>query len=329
MSSLVKSGGPAVFAPSSRPGLAGCAILALVIVLTPAFVSSDYVLRVVALVWIMSLAAVGLHVTMGLAGQISLGQAGFFAIGAYASAVLPVRFGIPPILTPFVGCTISALVAYLVGRPILRLKGHYLAIATLGFSLLVSLAATNEVQFTGGPDGVAVPRITFGSTVLDRPETWYWISGGLLWCGTALVVLLRQSPSGRAMRAILDSEVAAASAGVDVAARKLEAFVTAAVFGSVAGSTLALMNGFITPEAAGFLTSVELVAMVVIGGSASAFGAIVGAALLTILPQVLASFHDYQDLGLGLLIMLSMIYLPDGIAPTLSRLAERVIRRWR
>jgi branched-chain amino acid transport system permease protein len=144
--------------------------------------------------------------------------------------------------------------------------------------------------------------------------------------GVAIAMVLRDSPTGRALRAILDSEVAAASMGVDVARRKLQAFVIGSAYAAVAGSTLALMNGFITPDLAGFMTSVEFVAMVVIGGAATPFGALVGAALLTLLPQLLASFHDYQDIAVGLIIMLSMIFLRQGIVPALSQLLRRAAK---
>jgi branched-chain amino acid transport system permease protein len=308
---------------ASGAGWRALALLVLIVALLPVVAGSSYVMRIAALVWIMGLAAVGLHILMGMAGQISLGHAGFFGIGAYASAVLPARYGVPVVVAAAGGIVLAGLIAYLVGKPILRLKGHYLAIATLGFSLLIGLVITSEVALTGGPDGMDVKRLGIAGFALESPSTWYWISAALMVAGVAVAMVLRDSPTGRALRAILDSEVAAASMGVDVARRKLQAFVIASVYAAVAGSTLALMNGFITPDLAGFMTSVEFVAMVVIGGAATPFGALVGAALLTLLPQLLASFHDYQDIAVGLIIMLSMIFLRQGIVPTLGQLLRR------
>lgn len=293
------------------------AVLALVMVVVPAFASSEYILRVVALVWITAVAAVGLQILMGMAGQISLGHAGFFGIGAYVTAILPTRYGFPPIVAVLLGVLASMLVAWLIGKPILRLRGHYLAIATLGFSLLVGLVATGEAALTGGPDGMDVQPLQVGAFDLVSTRVWYWISCVVLLLCTWVATVLRHSPTGRALRAILGSEVAAASMGVDVARRKLQAFVIAATFAALAGSMLALMNGFITPDVVSFMMSVEFLAMVMIGGAASAFGAIVGAGLLTLMPQVLASFYDYQDAVIGLVIMLSMIFLRRGIVPTL------------
>jgi branched-chain amino acid transport system permease protein len=310
----------------SGVGWRALALLVLIVVLLPVVAGSSYVMRIAALVWIMGLAAIGLHILMGMAGQISLGHAGFFGIGAYASAVLPARYGVPVMVAALGGIALAGLIAYLVGKPILRLKGHYLAIATLGFSLLIGLVITSEVALTGGPDGMDVKRLSVAGFALESPSVWYWISAALMIAGVAIAVVLRDSPTGRALRAILDSEVAAASMGVDVARRKLQAFVIGSVYAAVAGSTLALMNGFITPDLAGFMTSVEFVAMVVIGGAATPFGALVGAALLTLLPQLLATFHDYQDIAVGLIIMLSMIFLRQGIVPALGQLLRRAVK---
>jgi len=310
----------------SGAGWRSLALLVVIVALLPVVAGSSYVMRIAALVWIMGLAAIGLHILMGMAGQISLGHAGFFGIGAYASAVLPARYGVPVMVAALGGIVLAGLIAYLVGKPILRLKGHYLAIATLGFSLLIGLVITSEVALTGGPDGMDVKRLSVAGFALESPIVWYWISAALMIAGVAIAVVLRDSPTGRALRAILDSEVAAASMGVDVARRKLQAFVIGSVYAAVAGSTLALMNGFITPDLAGFMTSVEFVAMVVIGGAATPFGALVGAALLTLLPQLLASFHDYQDIAVGLIIMLSMIFLRQGIVPALGQLLRRAVK---
>ncbi|MDQ4136038.1 MAG: branched-chain amino acid ABC transporter permease [Pseudomonadota bacterium] len=294
--------------------------LALVIVLLPLVFPSTYYFRVAALVWISALAAVGLNVLMGQAGQVSLGHAGFFGIGAYAVAVGPAHLALPSWLSLLLGALLSGGLAFLVGRPILRLRGHYLAIATLGLGVLIAMVITTESRFTGGPDGMRVARLTLFDWRVTGSETWYWIAGGALLLGSWLALNLEDTPTGRAFRALHDSEVAARVAGIDVARYKLRAFVTAAVYASVAGSILALMNGFITPDQAGFLHSVELVTMVVLGGLGSVAGAIVGAAVLVTLPQVLTVFHEYEHLLLGLIIIVAMIFLRQGIVPGLMGL---------
>jgi branched-chain amino acid transport system permease protein len=301
-------------------------LLAAVIGLLPLLFPSGYYFRVAALVWVSALAAVGLNVLMGQAGQVSLGHAAFFGIGAYAVAVGPAHLGIPSWAAVLIGAFISAALSYLVGRPILRLKGHYLAIATLGLGVLVALAITTESRWTGGPDGMSVPRLTLFGWRVTGSDVWYWITGGLLVVGTWVALNLDETPTGRAFRALHDSEVAAQVVGVDVARFKLQAFVIAAVYASIAGSLLALMNGFINPDQAGFLHSIELVTMVVLGGLGSIVGSIVGAALLVTLPQALTVFQEYEHLMLGLIIIASMIFMRRGIVPTLSAALARRAR---
>lgn len=294
------------------------AILAVVIAVLPLVFPSSYYFRVASLVWVSALAAIGLNILMGQAGQVSLGHAAFFGIGAYSVAIGPAHLGIPSWASLLLGALLSAVLAYLVGRPILRLKGHYLAIATLGLGMLVALIITTESQWTGGPDGMSVARLTLFGWRVTGSDTWYWVTGALLLIGTWLALNLDETPTGRSFRALHDSEVAAQVVGVDVARFKLQAFVIAAVYGSIAGSALALMNGFINPDQAGFLHSIELVTMVVLGGLGSVVGSIVGAVVLVTLPQVLTIFHEYEHLLLGLIIIVSMIFMRNGIVPTLS-----------
>jgi branched-chain amino acid transport system permease protein len=218
----------------------------------------------------------------------------------------------------FVGAALSGLVAYLVGRPILRLKGHYLAVATLGFGILVFILLTNEAGWTGGPDGMTVPRLSLFGWSVRGAATWYWITAVGFLLAATLAYNLIDSPAGRALRAIHDSETAARVLGVDVARMKLIVFIVSAVYASVAGSLLALLNGHITPDAAGFLRSIELVAMVVLGGMGSVIGSLVGAAVLVMLPQLLTFLHDYEHMVLGLVIMGVMIFMRAGIVPTVA-----------
>jgi len=297
--------------------LPAVAVAAIVVVL-PLLFPSMYYYRVAALVFIFALAVVGLNLLMGFAGQVSLGHAGFLGIGAYAVAIGPVHFGLPSWLCLLAGAVISGAVAFMVGRPILRLKGHYLAVATLGFGLLVAIVLTNEAGWTGGPDGMNVPTLALFGWRARGSGTWYWIAGLTFVVGFLLARNLMESPTGRALQAIHDSEIAACVLGIDVASKKLTIFIISAVYASVAGSYLALFNGLVTPDVAGFLRSIELVAMVVLGGMGSIFGSLVGAVVLVVLPQVLTIFHEYEQALLGLIVMVFMIFLRRGIVPSLA-----------
>lgn len=299
------------------PRLVSLVFVTVVVAVLPLVFPSSYYLRVASLVWTSGLAVVGLNLLMGLAGQVSLGHAAFLGIGAYAVAIGPTHLGVPPIPSALAGIALSALVAWIVGKPIFRLKGYYLAVATLGFGLLLALVLTSESAWTGGPDGMPVERVELFGWRVTGALTWYWITGVALIIGVALALNLEASPTGRALRALHDSEVAASVVGVDAARLKLTAFVVAAVYAATAGALLALMNGFVTPDTASFMHSVEFVTMVVIGGMGSVVGALVGAAILVALPQALTVLQEYETAVLGLLIMVFMIFLRQGIVPGL------------
>jgi branched-chain amino acid transport system permease protein len=282
--------------------------LVVVIAVLPLLFPSAYYFRVAALVFIFAIAALGLNLLMGFAGQVSLGHAGFMGVGAYAVSIGPTHLG----------AALSALLAFVVGRPILRLRGHYLAVATLGFGVLLTIVFTNEAQWTGGPDGMAVQQLVIIDWTLRRITTWYWVLAVSFLLSAVIALNLIDSPTGRALRAIHDSERAARVLGVDVAQKKLTVFVISAVYASVAGSFFALINGYITPDVSGFLRSIELVAMVVLGGMGSIVGSLAGSAVLVILPQALTIFRDYEHAILGLTLMAVMIFLRRGIVPSLS-----------
>ncbi|HET8973198.1 MAG TPA: branched-chain amino acid ABC transporter permease [Pseudolabrys sp.] len=299
--------------------------IAAIFVSVPWFFPSAYYYRIGVLVFIFALAVAGLNLLMGFAGQVSLGHAGFLGIGAYSVAIGPTHLGMPSWFCLFAGAALSAAVAFFVGRPILRLKGHYLAVATLGFGLLVAIVLTNEAGLTGGPDGMTVPRLTLFGWSVRGSDAWYWISGTTFIGGFVLALNLMGSPTGRALQAIHDSEIAAQVLGIDVARKKLTVFIISAVYASVAGSYLALFNGHVTPDVAGFLRSIELVAMVVLGGMGSILGSLVGAGLLVVLPQALTIFHEYEQALLGLILIVFMIFLRRGIVPSVAA----VIFGWR
>ncbi|MFZ5689807.1 MAG: branched-chain amino acid ABC transporter permease [Pseudomonadota bacterium] len=298
-------------------------IVAAIVAALPFAVTSTFYLRIGALVFIFSLAVLGINLLMGFAGQVSLGHAGFFGIGAYAVAVLPTHFAVPSWIALIAGVVVAGVLAFLIGRPILKLKGHYLAVATLGMGILIAMVFTNEARFTGGPDGMPVPRLELFGWRARGSEAWYWISGVTLVLAALLAVNLIDSPTGRALRAIHDSEVASRVLGIDVARYKLIAFVLSAIYAAIAGAYLALFDGLVTPATAGFLRSIEFVTMAVLGGLGSILGSIVGAALLTILPQMLTVFHDYEHIALGAIMIVFMIFLRAGIVPSLASLFRR------
>jgi len=299
------------------PRTGGIALLAAVILLLPLVLANNYWYEVAILVGINAIVCVGLDLLIGYAGQISLGHAGFFGLGAYGSAILTARYGWPPAGALAATTAGVALLALAVGRPILKLKGHYLAMATLGMGIIISIVVVTEDGLTGGPDGLCVPAFTLFGLAVTRERAWYWIVGGTLIAAVWIALNLIESPAGRALRALHGSEVGAQVSGIDATRAKVGIFVISAVFASLAGSMTAHYSGFITPGKVGFFHSIELVTMVVFGGMASTFGAVIGAATLTLLPQLLTALKEYEMVVFGAVMIATMVFMPRGFLPSL------------
>ncbi|OJX74371.1 branched-chain amino acid ABC transporter permease [Magnetospirillum sp. 64-120] len=301
----------------------GMALLALVMAVSPLGFANAYYYDVAVGALFNAMICVGLNLLIGYGGQISLGHGAFFALGAYASAIGTSRWGLPPLAALAGGGALVGLLAFALARPILRLKGHYLAMATLGVGMIIYIVLKTEAQWTGGPDGVGVDPLTLAGFTLATDRQWYWLGAGLLLLVVWLALNLVESPVGRALRAGHGAQVGAEVVGVDTSHYKVLMFVVSAVVASVVGSLFAHKNGFITPDIAGFHHSIELVTMVVLGGMASIFGSVLGALLLTVLPQMLAGFDDYEAMIFGAIMMGTMIFLPKGLLPSLIALIRK------
>ena len=304
------------FFTRSRHG--GLLVLALVLAILPLFLTNAFYYDVAIRISLNAIVVIGLNLLMGYTGQISLGHAGFYGLGAYASAVLTTHYGWPPLAALAAGAVATGLLALLLARPVLKLKGHTLAMATLGLGIIISIVINNETQWTGGPDGIGVSAFSVAGLDIAGEKSWYLVCAVLLLLVTWLALNLIDSPVGRALQAIHGSEVAARVVGVDTTRFKVRVFVLSAVIASIAGSISAHYIGFITPNLAGFFHSIELVTMVVVGGMASVFGSIIGAALLTILPQLLSSFEGWETVVFGVILMATMIFMPKGLVPSLA-----------
>ena len=296
----------------------GLYLVVLILLVLPFVVPNSFYLDLVIHMGINAVVVLGLNLLIGFAGQISMGHAGFLGIGAYACAVLPTHFGWHPAAAVAAGAVAAGALAALVARPIFKLKGHYLAMATLGLGIILNIAMRNEASWTGGPDGMSVPPMELWGHALDSDQQWYWVVAALLCVSVWASINLINSPFGRALRALHGSEVASQVVGVNIVRYKVAIFVLSAVFASLMGSITALYVGFVTPNVADFFHSIELVTMVVIGGMASVYGSLIGAVLLTALPQALATFEGWETVAFGAILMLSMIFLPKGLVPTLA-----------
>ncbi|WP_269496056.1 branched-chain amino acid ABC transporter permease [Castellaniella sp. S9] len=296
----------------------GLAVLVVILAVMPFIVPNSYYLDIVIRMCINAVIVLSLNLLVGYAGQISLGHAGFVGMGAYASAVLPTHLGWHPLPALLAGAACTGLLALIVARPILKLRGHYLAMATLGLGIIINIVIRNEAAWTGGPDGMPVPSMALFGFELVRDIQWYWVIAVILVLSILGAINLIDSPFGRALRGLHGSEVASQVVGVDVPRYKAAVFVLSAVMASVMGSIMAHYIGFVSPDVSNFFHSIELITMVVVGGMASVFGSVLGAVLLTALPQMLATFEGWETVVFGAILMLCMIFLPRGLVPTLA-----------
>ncbi len=302
----------------------GLLALTLVVLFIGLFNHNDYHFNVLNVVGLQALIVLGLALLMGYAGQVSLGHAAFYGLGAYTSGILTAKYGVSPLLALGAAQIITLTVALLIGLPALRLKGHYLAMATLGFGVIVHVLFKEMIGLTGGPSGlVGIPPFSvLGYTFFSSRAYFFLIWGVFL--GALLICLhLAHSPFGRALLAIHDSEAATLSLGYNISRLKLAVFVLSASLAGLAGSLYAHFAMFISPTSFTFLHSVKLVTMVVIGGVASLWGALVGAIVLSILPEVLTVFEDYDVLIFGLILVAIMILLPQGLVKGLADICSR------
>ncbi len=273
---------------------------------------------------ILFIGVLGLDVLMGYAGQVSLGQAGFMAIGGYTAAVLAVRYGWPPLLGTIAGIVLSLLCALILSLATMRLRGVYLALATLAFGLLVDSLAVGMMDLTGGPSGlVGVPAFSIGPVSFASPLAMYYLVAALI---IVLVVLLRggmRSSFGRALKAIRTDQTAATALGINVVRYKIAAFAISAALASLSGSLYAFFFHYLSPEMVNTSRSLEMVTMLVIGGEGTLVGPVVGVALLTLLPEIFQPFALYKRMAEGLLLVLAFQYLPAGIYGSLAALLAR------
>jgi branched-chain amino acid transport system permease protein len=291
-------------------------------------ISNEYYLTLFNFIGIHALLVVGLNLLMGYAGQISLGHAAFFGLGAYASGILTVTYGVNPWLALVAGMIISGGAAFLIGIPALKLRGYYLAMATLGFGVIVYIVFNEAQTWTGGPSGLAgIPSLAVAGWSFNTPRKLYL----LIWLTVILILALSaslvDSRVGRALRALHDSEAAAESLGVNTQRLKLLIFVWSALYASLAGSLYAHTLNFIAPSSFDIMFSIKLVTMVVVGGMASIWGSLLGAAVLTVLPELLVFFHDFEVVIFGGILMVVMIFLPRGLVRGLLDLKE--LRRYK
>lgn len=303
-------------------------IINLIVLLWVGFyVKNDYYLSLVIYILFNAINASCLNLLLGYAGIISLGQAAFFGIGAYASGILATTYGINPYFTIIIGAMLSAVVALIIGYPALKLHGHYLAMATLGFGMIVNICF-NEMDFlTGGPSGLTgIPDMKFFGVLLDGEFKFFIFMGAIYLLFIILMELFDKSFLSYKLKFIHESENASSSYGINVAKTKLITFVVIACITSINGSLLAFYANFVSPVSFGLQYSVEMLVMAVFGGLGSITGGTIGAAILTTIPEVFAEIEDYEIVIYGVILAFTIMFFDGGIAKLCKRLVEKYVK---
>lgn len=318
-------------------------ILAAIIAVTPLVLDALKLNYLATLVFagFSAIMAIGLSLLMGYAGQVSLGHAAFFGIGAYASAALTggpygavfaAKLGMTAVPLPIaalIGMLVTAVVAYAIGVPSLRLKGHYLAMATLAFGIIVHIIINEESWLTGGPDGLSgIPPIELMGkkmSALKGVREYFWLTWGFVILTMVFAANLLQSKVGRAIRSLHDSEHAASGMGVDVASFKVKVFVVSAVMASFAGSLYAHFDRFVNPSSSDLGVSIRLLIMIMVGGMHSIWGALLGALLISLLQyEWLHKAGEFEVLIYGGILLGMTIFLPDGLVSVPGKILSAI-----
>jgi branched-chain amino acid transport system permease protein len=309
----------------SRPGLAA-GIAGLVVLGLIPLLGNTYYTGLLIIIAIQAMATVGLCLLMGYAGQVSLGHAAFYGLGAYITAILSATYGWSPWLSLAIAAVGTGLMAYLIGGLLFQLRGHYLAMATLGFGIIVYRVFEHLKEFTGGYSGITgIPPLAIGPLVFDSDFEFFYLAWAFCLGVLILSSNIVNSRMGRALRSIHDDETAAEALGVEVTSAKIQVLVLSAVY--------AHYITFISPQPFGFMFSVQLLVMAVIGGLASIWGAIFGTATITLSKELLQPFGELDVILYGLVLVVVMIFMPEGLVPALRDLWRsgqwRLWERWR
>ncbi len=312
----------------NRSKAGAIALLVVVLALLPAVVHSDYLLALCDTAGIYAIVVMGLGILLGFAGQLSLAQAAFLGIGAYASGWLTTHLGWSVWPSMGAAMALSALVGLAVGYPCLRLSGHYLALATIGFGIITQLVLINWKDVTNGSDGMgSIPPPAIGSFVFDTYGRYYYIVLVAVIVCAYVAWRIKTTRVGRALEAIRENEIAARATGIDATRYKIVAFVLAGTYAGLAGSLLAHMTKFISPDSYSFDQSVVFLVMLIVGGSSSISGAILGAVLLWFLPEVLRPLKTSYIMVYGAAVIAMIVFMPRGLIGLFEGVRARFARR--
>jgi len=285
------------------------------------FIPNIYYLHLVNLILIYSLFSLGLNILTGYTGITSFGHAGFFAFGAYVTAILSTRYIMPPILSVFFASFLTGIAGFIIGLPVIRISGIYLAMVTLGSAEFIRLLAINWESLTGGPLGISnIPAISILGFYINNEQSFFFFLYPILIISTFVFIRIIDSRFGRSLEAIKDDERAAESIGIPCAKNKLISFFISGFYSGLAGALYAHFDRFISPDTFTFSLSILVLCMVIIGGMGTVPGSILGAIIIVTLLEYLQPLGDYRLLVYGLLLAIMISYYPQGLIGILKEI---------
>ena len=302
------------------------AVLVLLILVGLPFGLGNYGYYILATIMIYSTVSLSFNVLIGMGGQISIGHAGFWALGAYASALSVVKLGFPFLLGVALGGIVAALFGALVALPALRVQGHYLAIATLGFALFIQQVLFEWEWLTGGRQGLFVPRPALFGVELQSDFSYYYVLLAMFLLLAWITGNFAKSHTGRSLMALRMSTIAAESCGIARARHIIIAFVMSAFFTGISGALYGHLLGHLSTETFSLAVSLSFLTMAVIGGLHSRAGALLGGAYLALAPEILREFKDAQMVIYGVTLIVCVQFLPGGLISLVEKIGRAVWR---
>ncbi len=300
----------------------------VILAAAPLVINGNYYITILNQIVLNMIVVFGLNFITGLTGQMNLGTAGIYAIGAYLSAILSTRFGLPPLLTILIAIFAGFLVGRGLGYPSLRLRGVYLSLTTLAFTEIVRIFAMNLTDITGGTQGITdVPRFSIGPIALDTNVKYFYFVLIIAIIICLISIRIVYSKWGREFRAIRDNVDAIESLGLDVKKIKIRAFTLAAMYGTCAGALYVHFNQYVTSNTFTTDLSINYVIMMMIGGIADIFGNMIGTVVVTLLPELLRFLGDYYQITYYILVFLCAIFMPNGLVSIYATIKKKFRKR--
>lgn len=303
---------------------------ALFMLALPLLFGNGYYINTLNFVAIYALPAIGLCLLVGYCGQLSISHSAFFAIGAYASASLSVRFGLSTWLALALAQLLAAVVAVFIGWVVLRLRGHYLAVATLSFTIIIEVLIKELPSLTGGLQGLSgIPRLSIAGVPIASDLAFYWLVWPVTLVCLWFALNIARSRIGRVFRAIREGEAVTGLLGIDVSAYKIRAFVLSSLLASLGGSLYAHFVTFVSPAAGSVMFAIDIILVLAFGGFDRIWGALLGVFALTYLNEYAVAFADYKRLVYGVALIVIVSFFPAGLLPGVAGLGRLALRKLR